>query len=76
MARESHAETTGARTSAAHTLPEWEWSNLGANKLGLCCPRCECKTIVNKKRWLASSLAIARPCPYCFKANLVPEKLK
>lgn len=66
-------------TSRKSSLPLWLMKNLGANKLGIECPRKGCggKAIVNKKKWLHSRTVenadgsktdiIGRSCTYCFK---------
>jgi hypothetical protein len=44
----------------------WKCTELGANKLGIECPFCQGKTVVNKMRWVSiDRLFTTRGCTYC-----------
>jgi hypothetical protein len=55
----------------------WACTELGANKLGIECPHCEGKTVVNKKFWLVGidRLFTTRGCTYCGWFASIPQEL-
>lgn len=53
-------------TRPRHKTPEWKCTDLGANKLGIACPGCGEKTVVNKSRWITVDKDFTtRGCTYC-----------
>ena len=67
-------------------LPDWIVTKIKPGQFGIECPRSDChgKAIVNARRWLAQPADrepsypkfTGRSCPYCFRANAIPEKLR
>lgn len=68
-------------TSRASTLKHWIQTSLGGNRLGIQCPHCGGKVVVNGRMWLKPrkfdnkddgvTTIIGRACTYCFKTSRI-----
>jgi DNA-directed RNA polymerase subunit RPC12/RpoP len=54
----------------------WKCTDIGSNKLGIECPHCGGKTVVNKKDWVTKFRDFTtRGCPYCEWFATIPLDL-
>ena len=58
------------------SLPVWLVTRLGPQKIGIQCPRKDCKgKAVVSRKWLRRTNIIGRVCTYCFKTSQVPKEM-
>lgn len=55
---------------------EWIVTTLPKGQLGIECPACNGKAVVNRKKWLfEDSDFLSRGCTYCYKPIFIPKEL-
>lgn len=63
---------------ATSTMPEWITERLGPNKVGIQCPRKDCKNkaVVNERKWFVgrsdTKRVDTRMCTFCSRAAWLP----
>lgn len=57
-------------------LRTWIVSELPKGQLGIECPRCHGKAVVNKKKWLFDDIDfLSRGCTYCYAPIFIPKSV-
>lgn len=63
-------------TARVQRSQDWIVTTLPDGKLGIECPRCGGKAVVNRKKWLFGDTDfLSRGCTYCYRPIFIPKTL-